>query len=127
MPNDEERDQIEARLLRDREDAVEALRRFFDDAADDLQQQAGELGVYRFHLADVGSEAMEREKQFLLASNEGRRLYEIDEALRRLYRDPDTFGICEECGREIAIERLLLVPSATRCADCQAALEAANR
>lgn len=126
MLTESERKQIEVNLLQEREGAVAALRRFFEDSADDLQQQAGELGVYRFHLADVGTEAMEREKQFLIASNEGRRLYEIDEALRRLYTDPENFDRCAECGGTIGFERLLMVPETTRCATCQAAAESAS-
>ena len=37
-------------------------------------------------MADQGTDAMEREKAFLFASQEGRFLWHIDEALRRLYR-----------------------------------------
>jgi RNA polymerase-binding transcription factor DksA len=75
-------------------------------------------------MADIGTEAMEREKQFLLASQEGERLYRIDEALRRLYGDPESYGRCARCGKDIAFERLQLVPEATLCAECQRAAEA---
>ena len=75
--------------------------------------------MYRLHPADIGTEAMEQEKQFLLASVEGRRLYEIDDALRRMYAKPNHFGICQHCGREIGYERLTVLPYATRCTDCQ--------
>lgn len=118
-----QRDQIEARLQEDRERAVEALRDFDESRESSLQERMGELTLYRFHPADVGSETMEQEKQFLLASAEGRRLYEIDEALRRLYKDPEEFGKCERCGRDIGMERLEVVPEATHCADCQRLLE----
>jgi len=37
------------------------------------------------------------------------------------------YGICEDCGRKIADERLSALPDATRCLTCQAAWEAANR
>ncbi len=126
MLTDRQREQIEGNLLQEREDAVAALRRFFEDSAESLQQEAGELGVYRFHLADVGTEAMEREKQFLIASNEGRSLYDIDEGLRRLYQDPENFDRCQECGGDIGFERLHLVPETTRCAACQAAVESTS-
>jgi len=36
-------------------------------------------------------------------------------------------GVCEECGGPIGPERLEVLPSATRCKDCQAAWEQANR
>ena len=84
----------------------------------------GELSAYRFHMADVGTEAMEREKEFLLASKEGERLYRIDEALRRLYAEPEEFGRCSRCGSWISMERLVVVPETTLCADCQRLAEA---
>lgn len=124
MLSSAERDQVEKRLQEEREDALEAVRQFDRERGQTLQEEAGELSVYRFHMADIATEAMEREKQFLLASNEGERLYEIDEALRRLYRSPETFGRCEECGGEIGIDRLLLVPAARRCAACARDAEA---
>ncbi len=107
----------------DRERAVEGLREFDDTRELSLEDATGELTLYRFHPADIGTESMEREKQFLLASVEGRRLYEIDEALRRLYRDPDGFGSCERCGRPIGFERLEVIPQTTLCADCQRTIE----
>jgi DnaK suppressor protein len=36
------------------------------------------------------------------------------------------YGICEDCGRPIAEERLAALPDATRCVACQAAWEIAN-
>lgn len=122
MLTKEDRDKIEARLLKERENALETLRQF-DEQTQNLEERSGELTVYRFHLADIGTEAMEQEKEFLLASMEGRRLYEIDEALRRLYKDPETFGTCERCGRELGMERLEVIPSARFCAECQSQLE----
>ncbi len=123
MLSEGERDQVEKLLLRERERALEALGDFDARRDESLREETGELSVYRFHMADVGTEAMEREKSFLLASKEGERLYAIDEALRRLYGDPESFGRCSRCGRDISMERLRVVPFAERCADCQRELE----
>ncbi len=122
MLTPEEREQIEKRLLREREQAIEVLRQF-EEETQNLRERSGELSLYRFHLADIGTEAMEQEKAFLLASNEGRRLYEIDEALRRLYKTPESFGVCERRGEEIGFERLEVIPEARYCARCQRELE----
>lgn len=119
----EERREIEKRLQEERERALEALAAFDRTRDLSLQEQSGELSVHRFHMADVGTEAMEREKEFLLASQEGEQLYRIDEALRRLYSDPEGFGICERCGAAIEMERLALIPFATHCAECQREVE----
>jgi DnaK suppressor protein len=123
MLTQQERDTVERLLLQERERALEALGDFDEQSADTLEEDSGELSAYRFHLADIGTEAMEREKQFLLASKEGERLYRIDEALRRLYTDPEGFGRCERCGADIGMERLEVVPEATLCSSCQRELE----
>jgi DnaK suppressor protein len=122
MLTEDERNQIERILLREREQAV-ALLDSFESQKQSLEERAGELSLYRFHMADIGTEAMEQEKEFLLASREGRRLYEIDEALRRLYRDPERFGRCEGCDGEIRFARLEVVPATRLCVDCQSEVE----
>jgi len=124
MLTQEERGQVERRLLEERGRAIESLREFDETFAESLQERAGELSVYRLHMADLGSEAMEQEQEFLLASNEGRRLYRIDSALRRLYDDPEAFGRCTRCGRDVTMDRLDIVPESELCADCQREAEA---
>jgi DnaK suppressor protein len=37
-----------------------------------------------------------------------------------------TYGLCEDCGRQIGEERLEALPDATRCLACQAAWESGN-
>jgi DnaK suppressor protein len=39
--------------------------------------------------------------------------------LRRLYRSPETFGRCDECGKEIGYDRLDAIPYVVRCVDCK--------
>jgi RNA polymerase-binding transcription factor DksA len=70
-------------------------------------------------MADQGTDAMEREKAFLFASKEGRLLYHIDEALRRLYKSPESFGVCQECSNEVGYERLDALPHARLCIKCK--------
>lgn len=123
MLSKDERDRVEALLRREREGLIELLDEFAEQDQD-MRERAGEMGLYRFHMADLGTETMEKEKEFLLASNEGRRLYEIDEALRRLFKDPERFGACERCGQAIPMERLEVVPYTRYCIDCQEAVEA---
>jgi DnaK suppressor protein len=50
-------------------------------------------------------------------------LSRINEALRRII--DGTFGACEDCGRPIAADRLELLPTTTRCVECQERIEAA--
>jgi DnaK suppressor protein len=113
----EQRDHIEQRLLKERQRAVKAVRQIEDSLTP--QDEDGDLTNYPFHLADEGTDTMEQEQGFLLRSNEGRLLYEIDDALRTLYKNPDEFGKCLKCKEEIALERLDVVPWAKYCLDHQ--------
>lgn len=45
----------------------------------------------------------------------------IDAALRKIADTPDDYGLCAECGDPIASKRLLLLPQATLCTECQSA------
>jgi RNA polymerase-binding protein DksA len=85
------------------------------------RDSAGDLSAYSFHMADMGTDAMEREKTFLFASAEGRLLMSVDEALRRVYRNE--YGTCQSCGKEIGKARLEALPFASLCVECQARQE----
>jgi RNA polymerase-binding protein DksA len=52
-------------------------------------------------------------------------LHEIDAALGRL--ETGGYGICVECGREIAVERLMATPTVHTCIQCQEMLEREQR
>ena len=89
------------------------------------RDSSGDLSGYSFHMADLGTDAMEREKAFLFASAEGRAIYDVDSALRRLYNGD--YGTCESCGEPIARERLEVVPHARLCIRCKEREEKAGR
>jgi len=89
------------------------------------RDSAGDLSGYSFHMADVGTDAMEREKAFQLASAEGRVLMEINEALRRIARGE--YGVCESCENAIHRARLEAMPAARLCVTCKEKEERANR
>jgi RNA polymerase-binding transcription factor DksA len=111
---------LERRLLEEREQVLKELGFFDENYHDTTRTASGDLSAYSFHMADQGTDAMEREKAFLFASQEGRQLYQIDSALRRLYKTPEGFGNCEICGEGIAWERLEALPYATLCVTCKA-------
>lgn len=112
-------DTIERLLLRERDKTLRSLGRFQEQAKLTRESSDADLSSYSFHMADQGTDAMEREKSFLFASKEGRYLYRVEEALRRLYNDPEQFGVCHGCGNEIPFERLEALPHARYCLDCK--------
>lgn len=108
---------FEERLLDERRKLLSQLG-YLEKTMNQTQRDAGgDLSAYSFHMADMGTDAMEREKAFLFASAEGRLLYNVDEALRRLYRSE--YGSCGECGKEIGKARLDAIPHAGLCVSCQ--------
>lgn len=107
------------RLLEERGRVVKELGNYSDAFNVSAQDSGGEVSAYSFHMADQGTDAMEREKAFLFASSEGRFLWHIDQALRRLYRDPENFGKCHSCATPLAFERLDALPHARYCIECK--------
>ena len=110
---------FEKRLLEERKRVLKELGHHGETFGSSQQESDGDLSSYSFHMADQGTDAMEREKAFLFASQEGRFLWHIDEALRRLYRSPETFGKCHSCGNDIAFDRLDALPHARYCIECK--------
>ena len=110
---------IERLLLRERDKTLRSLGRFAEQSKQTRDSADNDLSSYSFHMADQGTDAMEREKSFLFASKEGRYLYRIEEALRRLYSDPESFGICHSCKKPIPFERLDALPHARYCLECK--------
>ena len=110
---------LEKRLLEERARVMKELGYYDESFNATLQSSDGDLSSYSFHMADQGTDAMEREKQFLFASQEGRYLWHVNEALRRLYGSPEKFGHCHQCGQEINFERLDALPHARLCITCK--------
>jgi RNA polymerase-binding transcription factor len=110
---------LESRLLDERARVMKELGYYDESFNNTLQSSDGDLSSYSFHMADQGTDTMEREKQFLFASQEGRYLWHVNQALRRMYAEPDNFGKCHQCGADIAFERLDALPHARLCITCK--------
>ena len=61
--------------------------------------------------------ASARDLEFAINEHETAELDQIDQALKRL--DQGVYGICIDCGMEVATERLHALPQAARCMACQ--------
>ena len=108
---------FEDRLLEERKKLLGQLGYLEKTMTQTQRDAGGDLSAYSFHMADMGTDAMEREKAFLFASAEGRLLYNVDQALRRLYRSE--YGACQSCGKDIGKARLDAIPHAGLCVECQ--------
>jgi len=76
---------------------------------------------YSLHLADQGSDSMDREQSFMFASLDGNILAQLNDALDRI--EEGTYGTCTMCGSEINKERLEAIPYARLCLECKASEE----
>lgn len=85
--------------------------------SDDAQESSEDRSAYSLHMADRGTDAMEREKNLLFAQREGSYLDYLDEALQRI--EDGTYGLCRVCGGQIGQPRLEAVPTATQCIACK--------
>lgn len=70
---------------------------------------------------EYASRLSEQSLSAALREREARTVREIREALARI--DSHDFGLCDECGEEIGLARLLARPTALLCVRCQAEAE----
>jgi len=113
---DEQRSTLEKRLVEERQRVAERAGRHDDEIAS--SDQDGDLTTYPLHLADEGTDTMEQEQDLLMRSRDGQHMALIDNALRKVYKESDRYGICENCGRDIPYERLEMVPWTRFCLEC---------
>ena len=113
-------------ILKKREELYNELG-YLEDASmsSTTKDQSGDLSSYSFHMADQGTDTMEREMAFNFASREGRYLYHLNEALERI--EDGAYGICRTCNGEISKKRLEAVPHATQCIKCKNSEEKKQR
>jgi RNA polymerase-binding protein DksA len=67
--------------------------------------------------SDMGSELVEHERSLAMENALEHILTDVEHALRKM--DAGTYGMCDECGREIDLERLQARPQATICLNCK--------
>lgn len=93
------------------------MRRLEDEACRKGSDAAGDQSTVPLHPADMASDVQDQDLSLMFMENENVQLQDIEEALLRIREG--RFGTCEECEREIALERLRAIPYAPLCLDCQ--------
>ena len=94
-------------ILVKRHSAIEDTERMHLQLADS-REQAENDSAYSFHMADAGTDAMEREKLYLMMARQQKFVGYLDRALERI--ENKTYGICKVTGKPISMERLESVP-----------------
>ncbi len=113
----------------------EAQLEFFKNHLSELKRETiSHIDEARQRLADANRETDELDRalteeenrlRLRIADRESKLLPKIDEALKRI--EEGEYGWCEETGEPIGIERLLLRPTATLCAEAKARQERLER
>lgn len=100
-----------------RKETISEIRRLENNITG-KNDNAGEMeSSYSFHMADAGTDSMEREKDFLWLSRAKKYLGHLNNALDRISRN--VYGVCIDCGELIPKERLEEVPHTQHCARCK--------
>ena len=96
-------------ILNIKEDALDEMR-MLRERLEDLTnaELASESMIYSVHMAEQGSEALEKEKTYAQMNRIIDYIKKLDDALKRI--EDKTYGICKECNILIAKARLLAVP-----------------
>lgn len=111
-------------ILEKRDEIIEQLQNLKEQMLDPTTgEYINENSPYSLHMAEQGTDAMEREKTFLYAQRENKFLGYLEDALKRI--EAGTYGICVECIEEpqhlcetcplIPRERLVAVPHSQHC------------
>jgi len=115
-------------LLEEREKILENAKANMRSLVDiESGEYVGDNSTYASHMAEQGTDEMEREKNYLFVQRDEKYLGYIQEALTRI--DQGIYGVCIDCMEEpknlcdtcplIPKERLELVPITQHCIECK--------
>ncbi|MFA6233661.1 MAG: TraR/DksA C4-type zinc finger protein [Bacteroidota bacterium] len=98
-------------------DANDELLSIEERLNDSSSGEFSEDSTYSLHMADQGTDAMEREKAYLFAARERKFISHLTDALQRI--KSGNYGICIVCSNLIEKGRLEAVPHARMCVNCK--------
>ena len=105
--NDEELEYFRLLILKKRAEAqeeVDIMRKLIEDQ----KEKAEDDTAYSYHMADAGTDAMEREKLYLMIARQQKFMGYLERALERIANK--TYGLCKVTGQPIPKGRLEAVP-----------------
>jgi len=80
----------------------------------------GENSTFSMHMAEHGTDEMEREKAFMFIQRDEKHLFYLENALERI--EKKTYGLCVTCGKPIDKGRLEAVPITQHCIKCKTSI-----
>jgi DnaK suppressor protein len=117
-------------ILEEKKEILENARRLRESLVDEnTGEYVGDHSTFSMHMAEQGSDEMEREKAFMFIQRDEKYLGYLEEALDKISKK--VYGVCVECMYEpkelcktcpfIPKERLEVVPITQHCLECKMA------
>lgn len=102
-------------LLKTRESLIKEIKvKARTESDDTIKTEVGDI-------YDLASNERDRELNLLISDRDREKLLQIEDAIKRI--DDGSYGTCVECESPIPKERLVIMPFARLCVNCQAEIE----
>lgn len=108
--NAKEKERFEKMLLKKKEEIINILSEAYSESKE------VESGIAQ-DIVDKAESSYTKESLFSLSDTERKQLFMIDEALKRI--EDSSYSICQKCQNNISKKRLVVVPWAPYCIECQ--------
>ena len=118
-------DELPRRLEQDRADLRAQIEQIENEDVHAENQYDPEFSGYGNHMAETGTEIFEQERNLSVEQSLQQQLADVEHALSKF--GEGTYGICDNCGKEIMPERLQALPQAALCIDCKSHQEMTRR
>jgi RNA polymerase-binding protein DksA len=111
-----------AKLIKEQKDEIlENARKLRESLIDvNTGDYVGDNSTFSMHMAEQGSDEMEREKTYMFIQRDEKHLFYLEGALERIAKK--TYGLCISCGKTITKARLEAVPITSHCINCKQSL-----
>ncbi len=108
-------------IIEQKNEILENARRLRESLIDiNTGDYVGDNSTFSMHMAEQGSDEMEREKTYMLIQRDEKHLFYLENALERIAKK--TYGLCISCGKTISKARLEAVPITSHCINCKQSL-----
>ncbi len=108
-------------IVEQKTEILENARRLRESLVDEnTGEYVGENTTFSMHMAEHGTDEMEREKTFMFIQRDEKHLFYLENALERI--EKKTYGLCVSCGNAIDKGRLEAVPITQHCIKCKTTL-----
>jgi DnaK suppressor protein len=112
-------------IVQQKTEILENARRLRESLVDqNTGDYIGENSTFSMHMAEHGTDEMEREKAFMFIQRDEKHLFYLENALERI--EKKTYGLCVTCGKPIDKGRLEAVPITQHCIKCKTSLSNGN-